>query len=149
MNLDRLEDTIYHNENIKAIIPVHFAGYPINLDRIRKIAKKYNIFILEDAAHSLESEFGDNKIGDTDTAAAFSFYANKNITSAGEGGALATNNEFLYQRVKKLSLHGMSKDGWNRFKTGSKWTYDVSELGFKYNMTDISASFGLWQLANR
>ena len=146
MNLDCLEDTINNHENVKAIIPVHFAGHPMNINRIKAIAEKYNLFILEDAAHSLESVFGNTKIGDTSYATAFSFYANKNITTAGEGGALATNDMQLYQKVKKLSLHGMSKDGWNRFKTGSKWSYDVSEMGFKYNMTDISASFGFWQL---
>ena len=63
----------------------------------------------------------------------------KNITTAGEGGAITTNNQNLADKIRKLSLHGMNKDGWNRFKTGSKWQYDVSELGYKYNLTDMAA----------
>ena len=83
---------------------------------------------------------------DTDHAAAFSFYANKNITTGGEGGALATNNTNLAEKVKKLSLHGITKDGWNRFKTNGSWEYDITELGYKYNLTDSAASVGIWQM---
>ena len=74
-----------------------------------------------------------------------SFYANKNITTAGEGGAISTNNAKYSEKIRKLSLHGMSKDGWKRFAKGGKWVYDVSELGYKYNLTDVAAAFGLWQ----
>ena len=80
-----------------------------------------------------------HKIGNTNHAAAFSFYANKNLTTGGEGGAVATNNDHLAKQIKKLSLHGITKDGWSRFKSPGKWEYDITELGYKYNLTDLSA----------
>ena len=116
------------------------------MNEINYLSNKYGLFVLEDAAHALESVSNSGKVGNTDSAASFSFYANKNITTGGEGGAIATNNEKLASDIRQLSLHGMSKDGWNRFKLGRKWSYDVSKLGYKYNMTDISASFGIWQM---
>ena len=144
-DLNYIEEQIKKDHNIKAIIPMHYGGELCNMKHIISIAEKYGVFVLEDAAHALESSVNYNKDGYSDHAIAFSFYANKNITSAGEGGALATNNELLAKKVKKLSLHGITKDGWDRFKDFGKWEYDITELGFKYNMTDISASFALWQ----
>ena len=146
MDLNQIEDKIKFNNRIKCIIPVHFAGKPVNMNEINYLSNKYGLFVLEDAAHALESVSNSGKVGNTDSAASFSFYANKNITTGGEGGAIATNNEKLASDIRQLSLHGMSKDGWNRFKLGRKWSYDVSKLGYKYNMTDISASFGIWQM---
>ena len=150
MNIDEIEEEIYHDKQnrIKAIIPVHFAGQSVDIKRIRRIANANNIFVLEDAAHALEIFSENMKIGETQHAAAFSFYANKNITTGGEGGALVTNDKLLAEKVRKLSLHGMSKDGWKRFEVNGSWSYDVSELGYKYNMTDISASFGIEQLSH-
>ena len=110
------------------------------------LGKKYGVNIIEDAAHALESISSSGKVGITSDAACFSFYANKNITTAGEGGAVSTNNSEYADRIRKLSLHGMSKDGWKRFARGGKWGYDISELGYKYNLTDLAASFGIWQL---
>ena len=116
------------------------------MENIISIADRYGLFVLGDAAHALENSILNKNITYSDHAVAFSFYANKNITSAGEGGALAINNRKLAHKVKKLSLHGIiTKDGWNRFKEFGKWEYDITELGFKYNMTDVSASFALWQ----
>ena len=145
-DLNQVEDVLKKDNKIKAIIPVHFAGEPVQMDLIFDLANKYNLFVLEDAAHALESKSIVGKVGNTNHASAFSFYANKNITTGGEGGALSTNYSILADKIRKLSLHGMSKDGFNRFQSNGKWAYDISELGFKYNMTDISASFGLWQL---
>ena len=113
---------------------------------LKEIADKYGIYILEDAAHALETSSGGIKIGNTNHAAAFSFYANKNLTTGGEGGAISTNDYNLARKIKKIALHGITKDGWNRFKSNGNWEYDITELGFKYNMTDVSASFGIWQL---
>ena len=144
-DLNYIEEQIKKDHKIKAIIPMHYGGELCDMKHIISIAEKYGVFVLEDAAHALESSVNYNKDGYSDHAIAFSFYANKNITSAGEGGALATNNELLAKKVKKLSLHGITKDGWDRFKAFGKWEYDITELGFKYNMTDISASFALWQ----
>jgi len=150
LDLDKVENILSMDkgQKIKAIIPVHFAGQSVDKVRLNELAKKYNLFILEDGAHALETVSDLGKIGSTDCGVAFSFYANKNITTGGEGGAFATNNKALADKVRKLSLHGMSKDGWKRFETGGKWAYDISELGYKYNMTDISASFGIEQLSH-
>ena len=146
INLDHIETIIKNDQNIKAIIPVHFAGKPVDMKNLLSITNKHGIFVLEDAAHALEAVSNTGKVGDTNDATAFSFYANKNITTLGEGGAVSTNNNKLAEKIRKLSLHGMSKDGWKRFKVGNKWQYDVSELGYKYNLTDVAASFGVWQI---
>ena len=146
IDLNQVEDIVKKDKSVKAIIPVHYAVEPVDLELLWQLADKYDLFILEDAAHALEAISNEMKIGNTAFAAAFSFYANKNITTGGEGGALATNNTKLAEKVKKLSLHGITKDGWNRFKTNGKWEYDIMELGYKYNLTDYAASFGLWQL---
>ncbi len=148
MDLNQVETILRKEKNVKAIIPVHFGGQAVEMNRLNILAKKYNTFVLEDAAHALETVSELGKIGRTNDAVAFSFYANKNITTGGEGGALATNDSELAERVRRLSLHGMSKDGWKRFQTGGKWAYDVSDLGYKYNMTDIAASFGIEQLSH-
>ena len=110
IHLNQIEDKIKFNNRIKCIIPVHFAGKPVNMNEINYLSNKYGLFVLEDAAHALESVSNSGKVGITDSAASFSFYANKNITTGGEGGAIATNNEKLAQTCQ-LSLHGMSKDG--------------------------------------
>ena len=146
IDLNEVEKLLKNDKKIVAVLPVHFAGYPLNIKELNKICSKNNTFLLEDAAHGLETISNVGKVGSTKFATAFSFYANKNITTGGEGGALATNNDKLANLVRKLSLHGMSKDGWVRFQYKKKWAYDISELGFKYNMSDVSASFGLNQL---
>jgi dTDP-4-amino-4,6-dideoxygalactose transaminase len=146
IDLNLIEDKLKSDQSIRTIIPVHFAGEALDMKSLSSLANKYGVFILEDAAHAFEARTNIGKVGDTDYAAAFSFYANKNITTGGEGGALSTNDDKLADKVRKLSLHGISKDGWNRFKLGSSWRYDVTDLGFKYNMTDLSASIGNWQL---
>ena len=146
LDLNQVEDIVKKDSSVKVIIPVHYAGQSVDLQFLWDLADKYGLFILEDAAHALESVSNGKKVGDTDHAAAFSFYANKNITTGGEGGALATNNDYLAKKVKKLSLHGITKDGWNRFRKNGNWEYDIVELGFKYNLTDYAASFGLWQM---
>ena len=147
-DLNKVEDELKNNSKIKAIIPMHYGGEPVDLDQLNIFSQKYGVFILDDAAHALETRYNSQKIGDTDHASAFSFYANKNITTGGEGGAVSTNNKEIADKIKKLSLHGITKDGWNRFNEKGKWEYDITELGYKYNMTDLSASFGLWQFKN-
>ena len=148
INLNQVKEILHQDKTkkIKAIIPVHYAGQAVDMKQVNKLADQYDLFVLEDCAHAVEAVSNLGKVGNTNQAAAFSFYANKNISSGGEGGALATNDTQLAEKVRKLSLHGMSKDGWNRYKTGGKWAYDVSDLGYKYNMTDIAASFGIEQL---
>ncbi len=128
----------------KAIIPVHFAGHPVDLDPILEVARSSSIAVLEDAAHALPARYKGRLIGSGSNPVAFSFYATKNLTT-GEGGMLTGDSEFL-SRARMVSLHGMSRDAWKRYDKGGSWYYEVVLPGFKYNMTDIQASLGLWQL---
>jgi len=148
IDLNQVEDILKKESGVKAVLPVHHAGEPIDIKHMFDLAQRFDVFILEDAAHALETESNAGKVGDTNHAAAFSFYANKNMTTGGEGGALATHDPKLAEKVKKLSLHGITKDGWDRFKTHGSWEYDINKLGFKYNLSDLAASFGLWQMGH-
>ena len=129
----------------KAIIPVHMAGNPCEMDEILEMAEKHNLIVIEDAAHALESVYKKKKIGNISHMTAFSFYVTKNITTC-EGGMLTTNNEKWADQIRIMRLHGMDKDAWQRYS--STWTnpYDVVWPGFKYNLTDVAAAIGLHQL---
>jgi len=129
----------------KAIIPVHFAGEPCRMDEIMEIARRHGLKVLEDAAHAIGSVYHGRMVGEIGDATAFSFYATKNMTT-GEGGALATHDEALSERVRMLTLHGMTRDAWNRYDAGGNWRYDVAAFGFKDNMTDTAAALGRTQL---
>ncbi len=131
---------------LKAILPVHYAGQPADLERINNIAKKYNLKVIEDAAHAIGSEYKGKKIGDSENLVAFSFYSNKNITTGGEGGIISSNNEDYEKKLRLYSLHGIDKEAYSRLKHEGLPFYDVKVLGFKYNMTDISAAIGREQL---
>ncbi len=128
----------------KAILPVHYAGHPVDLDPLYELAREHNLHVIEDAAHALPAKYKGRFIGSGTNPVAFSFYATKNLTT-GEGGMLTGDSEFLEQ-ARIVSLHGMSRDAWKRYDKGGSWYYEVILPGFKYNMTDIQASIGLWQL---
>jgi len=128
-----------------AIIPVHYGGHPANLDDINDLAKKYDLKVIEDAAHSLPAYYKGTIIGSHSDAVAFSFYATKTLAT-GEGGMLTTNNEEIAEKSKIMRLHGISKDAWKRYQKGGSWEYNVVGAGFKYNTTDINSSLGLRQL---
>jgi len=132
-------------EKTKAVIPVHYGGQPCDMDAILKICKEHNLFCLEDAAHAVNAEYKGKKIGSFGDAAAFSFYATKNLTTS-EGGMLVTNDEQLYEKASILSLHGLNRDAWKRYDREGSWYYEVEYPGYKYNMTDIQAALGLSQL---
>jgi len=129
----------------KAIVPVHFAGRVCKMDEIMEIAGEHNLKVIEDCAHAIESEYHGRKSGTFGDVGAFSFYPTKNIVT-GEGGMAITNNDEYAEKIKILSLHGMSKDAWDRFGDKGYKHYFVVSLGFKYNMTDIQASLGIHQL---
>lgn len=132
----------------KAIIPVHLAGAPCDMDAIWKIAKKYGLFVIEDAAHAAGTEYRGHKIGSSEhpsDAVCFSFYATKNLTT-GEGGMITVNSKALADRVKMLTLHGINKDAWNRYREDGSWYYEVVECGFKYNLSDLQSAVGIHQL---
>ncbi len=129
----------------KVILPVHIAGEPCDMEALMAMARPRGIKVLEDAAHAIGSMYRGKQVGSLSDAAAFSFYANKTMTT-GEGGALATDDEALSARVRRLTLHGMSRDAYNRYGAGGSWRYDIEEFGFKDNLTDIAASLGRTQL---
>ena len=128
----------------KAIIAVHYAGHPVELNALRSIANEYGIHLIEDAAHAVGAFFEGQPIGSGSNLTAFSFYATKNLTT-GEGGML-TGALDLLDHARVLSLHGMNREAWSRYAAGGKWAYDIVEPGFKYNMTDIQSALGLTQL---
>lgn len=144
LNIDPNKIAAAITPHTKAIIPVHFAGHPAEMDAIRELAGN-DIAIIEDAAHAIPAKYKGHYIGSANNPAAFSFYATKNLTT-GEGGMLTGKQEFL-ERARVAGLHGMSKDAWKRYDKGGSWFYEVVLPGFKYNMSDIQASLGLWQLA--
>lgn len=129
----------------KAIIPVHYAGQPCDMDEIRQIADSYKLIVIEDAAHSLPAWYNDKKIGTIGDITCFSFYATKTLAT-GEGGMVTTENDGWAERIRILRLHGISKDAWKRYSNEGSWYYEVVEAGYKYNMTDIQAALGLSQL---
>jgi dTDP-4-amino-4,6-dideoxygalactose transaminase len=128
----------------RAIIPVHYAGHPAEMDPIHEMARAHRLLVLEDAAHALPAAYRGRQIGSGPNPVAFSFYATKNLTTA-EGGMLTGDPEVL-ARARILSLHGLSRDAAKRYEAGGHWAYEVLAPGFKYNMTDIQAALGLWQL---
>jgi dTDP-4-amino-4,6-dideoxygalactose transaminase len=129
----------------RAIIPVHFAGHPCDMTPIQELADKHKLVIIEDAAHALEAEYKGQKIGNMGNATAFSFYANKNITT-GEGGMLVTNDDALAETLRVMRLQGISRDAWKRFGKSGFAHWEQTLAGHKCNMTDLNASLGLHQI---
>jgi dTDP-4-amino-4,6-dideoxygalactose transaminase len=128
----------------KAIMPVHYAGHPAELDELFALAADCGVELVEDAAHAAPTRYKGRMVGSRENFAAFSFYATKNLTTS-EGGAL-TGRPDLLDEARVIALHGMSKDAWKRFDKSGSWRYDIVMPGFKYNMTDIQAALGKHQL---
>jgi len=147
-NMDQRIQTPVNKETkrrLKAILPVHFAGSPCDMDEISEIAKQYNLYVIEDAAHCIEGVYKGRKIGNIGDLTCFSFYVTKNIVT-GEGGIVTTNNRNYAEKIKTYGLHGMSKGAWHRYSDKGYVKYRVVYPGFKYNMMDIQASLGIHQL---
>jgi dTDP-4-amino-4,6-dideoxygalactose transaminase len=130
----------------RAIMPVHFAGRSCKMDEISAIAREHGLRMIEDCAHAIETEFHGRKAGTWGDCGVLSFYATKNIVT-GEGGMVFTNDANIAARIKRLALHGLSQDAWNRFSDDGYKHYEVVEIGFKYNMMDLQAAIGLHQIA--
>lgn len=143
IDLDQAEAAI--TARTKAIMPVHLAGRPVDMDRLTRLRDAYGLEILEDAAHALGAQWRGRMIGAFGNLTAFSFYVTKNVTTI-EGGALATQDPEVAARVERLALHGLSLGAWQRFSDAGFKHYEVVEPGFKYNMTDVQAALGLHQL---
>jgi dTDP-4-amino-4,6-dideoxygalactose transaminase len=145
MNMDpsRVESAV--TSKTRAILPVHFAGRPCEMDPLCDIAKRHGLKIIEDCAHAIESEYKGKKTGTIGDFGCFSFYVTKNVVT-GEGGMVLAREEKDSSRIKVLALHGMSKDAWKRFGDEGYKHYSVIECGFKYNMMDLQAAIGIHQL---
>ena len=143
IDAQKLESHI--TEKTKAILPVHLYGHPCEMDVIARVAQKYRLAVVEDAAHAIETEFRGKKVGNIGDLTAFSFYATKNMTT-GEGGMLTTNRDDLAEKIRILSLHGITADAWQRHGDGELIHWDVLYPGYKYNMFDIQAALGIHQL---
>lgn len=130
----------------KAIIPIHFAGRPADMDPILAIARKHNLIVIEDAAHAIESEYRGRKVGTIGDLACFSFYVTKNVVT-GEGGMITTDDDEYALKIQQYALHGLSKGAWKRYYDKEFRHYEVVVPGYKYNMMDIQAALGLHQLA--
>lgn len=143
LDLDAMEAAI--TRRTKAIMPVHLAGRPVDMDRLNAIRGAHDLLVIEDAAHAIGAEWGGRRIGGHGNLAAYSFYVTKNITTV-EGGALATDDPWIAERVERLALHGLSVGAWKRYSDAGFKHYEVEEPGFKYNMTDLQASLGIHQL---
>jgi dTDP-4-amino-4,6-dideoxygalactose transaminase len=129
----------------RAIMPVHFAGRPVDMERLNAFRDRHGLAVIEDAAHAIGAEWRGRRIGSHGNLTAFSFYVTKNITTV-EGGALATQDPEIAARVERLALHGLSLGAWARFSDQGFRHYEVVEPGFKFNMTDLHAALGVQQL---
>jgi dTDP-4-amino-4,6-dideoxygalactose transaminase/nucleoside-diphosphate-sugar epimerase len=143
MDPDLIEEKI--TDKTKAIVPVHMAGRPCDMDRIGEIAERHGLAVVEDAAHAIGSAYKGRKIGTIGRATCFSFYPIKNITTI-EGGLVATDDEELAENVRILSLHGITKDAWKRYTASGTQHWEVVAPGYKYNMSDVQAALGIHQL---
>jgi len=144
-NIDPREIEKKITKKTKVIIPVHLHGRPCKMDEILKIAKKYKLYVLEDAAHATEGWYKGKKIGSISDITAFSFYVTKNVAT-GEGGMLTTDNKTWAEKARIRRLHGMSADAWKRYSSGGYKPYEGVYPGYKYNMIDLQASLGIHQL---
>ena len=145
LNIDsgQVERTI--NSHTRAILPVHFGGLACDMDSLQAIATKHGIAIIEDAAHATGTRYRGRMVGSIGKLTAFSFYANKNLTT-GEGGMLTTDDTALDEKIRVLRLHGLSRDAWKRFATRRLMKSDIIMPGYKFNMPDLAAAIGIHQL---
>lgn len=145
LNLDPEKVEAAITPRTKAILPVHFAGRPCEVGRLRDLARRCGLLLIEDAAHAIESCTSQGKVGAVGDLTCFSFYVTKNVVTA-EGGMITTNRREWAELLKVYALHGMSHDAWKRYSDSGYKHYAVELAGFKYNMTDIQASLGIHQL---
>ncbi len=145
LNLDPAEVRRKISSRTKAIMPVHFAGRACDMPALSGIAREHGLKIIEDCAHAIETEHGGRKAGAFGDCGVLSFYSTKNIVT-GEGGMVLTHDAALAARIQRLALHGMSQDAWRRFSDDGYRHYEIVEVGYKYNMSDLQAAIGLHQI---
>jgi perosamine synthetase len=145
LNIDPAEIKKKLTRKTKVILPVHYRGYPCNMDEIRELADEYTCFVVEDAAHAFGSKYKGKMIGSFGDATCFSFDPIKNMT-CGEGGAVAFQDQSLLERMQQKRILGIDKDTWSRYRNERSWFYDVVTSGYRYHMSNINAAIGLVQL---
>ncbi len=145
MNIDPEDAARRITPKTKAIIPVHLAGQPCDMEEIHDLAQVHHLRVIEDAAHALPSQYQGRRVGQLSEFTCFSFYATKTLTT-GEGGMITTNNASAAERMRLMRLHGIERDAWKRYGKGGSWSYQILEAGFKYNFTDFQAAMGLLKL---
>ena len=145
LNIDAQTIEPHLTSRTKAIVPVHVAGQACDMEPILDLARARGLAVVEDAAHALPASYKGRLVGTIGDITAFSFYATKTITT-GEGGMVTTARDDYAARMKLMSLHGLSGDAWNRYTARGHWYYEVTEFGYKYNLTDLAAALGLCQL---
>jgi len=143
MDITKVEKAITRRS--RAIMPVHFAGLPVDLDPLYALAKKHNLRVIEDAAHAIGTEYKGKRIGSFGDIQVFSFHPNKNMTT-GEGGCVVTRDDRMASDIALLRFHGMDREAWSRFGKKGSQHYEIIAPGYKYNMMDIQAAIGLHQL---
>jgi len=146
LNIDPFDIKRKITPRTRALIPVHIAGQPCDMEEIHCIADEHQLHVIEDAAHALPSAYQGRRVGCLSKLTAFSFYATKTLTT-GEGGMITTDNDDYAARMRVMRLHGITSDAWKRYGKNGSWFYEVLEAGFKYNLTDLQAALGLVQLA--
>lgn len=144
-NIDPADAERRITSKTRAMIPVHIAGEPCDLDALRAVARRHNLHVIEDAAHSLPAWSRGRRIGTVSEMTAFSFYATKTITT-GEGGMLTTNDDAFAERARTMRLHGIGGDAWKRYSKAGAWFYEVHHAGYKLNLPDLLAAVGAAQL---
>jgi dTDP-4-amino-4,6-dideoxygalactose transaminase len=144
-NIDVADAERHVSGKTRAVIPVHIAGEPCDLNAINVMASKHDLHVIEDAAHALPASFRGRRIGTCSELTAFSFYATKNITT-GEGGMLVTESDAYAEIARCMRLHGISNGAWRRYSREGTWSYEVLHAGFKLNLPDILSALGSAQL---
>ncbi|HQV11145.1 MAG TPA: DegT/DnrJ/EryC1/StrS family aminotransferase [Nitrospira sp.] len=146
LNLDVAALSAKITRRTKAVIPVHFAGQPCDMQGILEAAASHGLAVVEDAAHAFPSSYRGKPVGALGDITCFSFYATKTLTT-GEGGMATTNNQARAERMRRMTLHGITRDAWMRYSDAGSWYYEIGAPGYKYNLTDIAAAIGIEQLA--
>jgi dTDP-4-amino-4,6-dideoxygalactose transaminase len=147
----QIKRAVHRGEKLRAILPVHYGGQAADMAGVKALAREHGLKVIEDAAHCCPAAYRDRpgapwkKVGSESDVCCYSFYANKCITT-GEGGMACTDDDKLAERIRIMSLHGISKDAWRRFTSEGSWYYEIVAPGFKYNLTDIAAAIGIHQL---
>ncbi|MDD3905545.1 MAG: DegT/DnrJ/EryC1/StrS family aminotransferase [Candidatus Omnitrophica bacterium] len=145
LNIDTEKAEKLITARTKAIIPVHMGGYPCDMAEISRIAKKYKLKVIEDAAHAIGTRYNGRKIGNFSDITVFSFYVTKNL-AMGEGGMAVSRDKALIDKIKRLSYFGINKEAFKRYEKSGSWFYDIEEMGYKYNLDDLHGAIGLAQL---